>query len=203
MFPFLTLSLCLRYSWGQNMGPLTYFVAGATPLLDKYGVYGILYDMAVQDTAKTRAVDKVRQAPRPPPFVALPALPGLVINATQYVNHRVPDVDPCLRYLGVNSTFFYLARTPASLPDQATLRVSVSTSGSLALPLEVSIGATTTATSNVATQATGDWDKFLPSSVVEFPLTQPDSVIVIRLRVLVERGYNIASLVLDIGQGKD
>lgn len=36
------------YSWGDAMGPLNYFVAGATNLIDQYGSYGILEDMRVQ-----------------------------------------------------------------------------------------------------------------------------------------------------------
>ena len=68
-----------RYAYGRAMGPLNYFVAGATNLINQYGVYGILYDMRVPVSYKTLAVDAVRKAlPQPtptefiraPPFVA-------------------------------------------------------------------------------------------------------------------------------------
>ena len=46
-------------------GPLNYFVAGATNLIDQYGCYGILQDMRVQDSYKAKGVDDVRLKPRP------------------------------------------------------------------------------------------------------------------------------------------
>lgn len=47
------------------MGPLNYFVAGATNLIDQYGCYGILQDMRLQDSFKIKGVDAVRVKPRP------------------------------------------------------------------------------------------------------------------------------------------
>jgi hypothetical protein len=53
------------YSWGAAMGPLNYFVAGATNLIDQYGSYGILQDMRMQDSNKAKGVDAVRLKPLP------------------------------------------------------------------------------------------------------------------------------------------
>lgn len=72
--------LCHRYAYGRAMGPLNYFVAGATNLINQYGVYGILYDMRVPVSYKTLAVDAVRKALPPPTPTEFIRAPPFVAN---------------------------------------------------------------------------------------------------------------------------
>ena len=52
------------FEYGRAVGPLNYFVAGATNLIDSFGVYGILFDMRLPGASyKLKAVDAVRAAP--------------------------------------------------------------------------------------------------------------------------------------------
>lgn len=185
-------------AWGPHVGPLNYFVAGATPLLDKYGVYGLLYDMTVPATAKSRAVDAVRLAPRPPPAAELPVLPCPFLNATDYAGHPLPPHGgPCLEYMGVNATFLYLVRAGARGGD---LRITVMASAVKELPVEVSLTSMpgSAAAVNVTTAA-GSWGVFAATTTATFPgAVQPGDVLAIRLRNLVDHGYSISSLALEV-----
>ena len=188
--------------WGSNvMGPLNYFVAGATPLLDRYGVYGLLYDMAVQSTPKSRAVDSVRAAPLPPPAAALPAPPLAFYNATNYAGYSLPQLNPYLRYLGQNDTFYYLVRSSSSAAggQAAGLRVTVLAQSSLALPIEVALGPSSAVAVTTTASASLQWVNCTPA---EFPAALPaGGVVAVRLRVLHGRPqqgwYNIAGFALE------
>jgi hypothetical protein len=198
--------------WGVT-GPLNYFVAGATPLLDKYGVYGLLYDMSVQSTPKSRAVDAVRAAPRPPPSSALPAPPLAFLNATKYAGYPLPERNPFLRYLELNATFLYLVRSPyTSTPTAAAfalsngggptgLRVTVLAQSAEALPIEVALGPNKAVT--VMTTPSANGGTFLNCTAAEFPgALLPGTVIAVRLKALVGRPmapyYNIQGMALEL-----
>jgi hypothetical protein len=185
-------------AWGVT-GPLNYFVAGATPLLDKYGVYGLLYDMSVQSTPKSRAVDAVRAAPRPPPAASLPAPPLAFLNATKYAGYSLPERDPFLRYLQLNATFLYLIRSPSTAGGPTGLRITVSAQSSEALPIEVALGPGRAVTVLTAANSTG----FFNCTPAEFEGgLQPGSVVAVRLTALVGRPmapyYNIAGMALEL-----
>ena len=187
-------------AWGVT-GPLNYFVAGATPLLDKYGVYGLLYDMQVQVTAKSRAVDNVRAAPRPPPAAALPAPPLQFYNATLYAGHSLPLLNPFLRYLSLNDTFYYLVRSSAAAGagGPVGLRVTLLAQSTGALPIEVALGPSAAITVTTSASAGMGWGNCTPA---EFPGALPaGGVVAVRLRVLHGRPqsgyYNIAGFALE------
>ena len=185
-------------AWGVT-GPLNYFVAGATPLLDRYGVYGLLYDMQVQSTPKSRAVDSVRAAPRPPPAAALPAPPLAFYNATLYAGSPVPNLNPFLRYLSVNDTFFYLVRSSGAAGAAAGLRVTVLAQSTQALPIEVALGPSTAVAVTTSASASGAWANCTPA---EFPGALPaGGVVAVRIRALHGRPqpgyYNIAGFALE------
>jgi hypothetical protein len=188
-------------AWGVT-GPLSFFVAGATPLLDKYGVYGILYDMQVPSTPKSRAVDAVRALPRPPPAAQLPAPPLAFYNATLYAGYPLPMRDPYLRYLSANETFYYLvrsARAGGAAGPPAGLRVTVLAQSTEALPLEVALGPGSAVTVTTTASASGAWANCTPA---EFPGALPaGGVVGLRLRVLHGRPlpgyYNIAGFALE------
>jgi hypothetical protein len=185
--------------WGV-IGPLNYFVAGATPLLDRYSVYGLLYDMRVPSTAKSRAVDSVRGAPRPPPAAALPAPPLAFLNATEYAGYTLPQRDPFLRYLSVNDTFFYLVRSSSSSPGGAArgLRVTVLAQSAEALPMEVAVGLGAAVSVLTAANGTG-WHNCTPADFAGALL--PGSVVAVRVRASVGRPaqqyYTIAGMALE------
>lgn len=196
--------------WGVT-GPLNYFVAGATPLLDKFGVYGLLYDMSVQSTPKSRAVDGVRVAPRPPPSPSLPAPPLTFLNATKYAGYSLPERNPFLRYLELNATFLYLVRSPYTTTTSGGgggavgapptgLRVTVLAGSTQALPIEVALGPDR-AVSVMTTPSTSG--AFLNCTPAEFPgALLPGTVVAVRLKALVGRPmapyYNIAGMALEL-----
>ena len=184
------------------MGPLNYFVAGATPLLDKYGVYGLLYDMTVPITPKSVAVDAIRKAPYPQPSAALPALPIPFLNATSFVGHPSPINSPCLEYLGVNQTFLYLVRT--AVQTIRSLRVTILAATITAgLPLEVSISSLPSIAAPInVTTAAGNYfppGPFINTTAALFTnALHPGQVIAIQLRNLVDHGYSIGGLILEV-----
>lgn len=189
-------------AWGVT-GPLNYFVAGATPLLDKFGVYGLLFDMAVPSTPKSRAVDAVRALPRPPPAAQLPAPPLAFYNATLYAGHPLPILNPYLRYLSTNDTFYFLVRSAraggAGAPPPAGLRVTVLAQSTEALPLEVALGPGSAVTVTTTASASGAWANCTPA---EFAGALPaGGVVGLRLKVLHGRPlpgyYNIAGFALE------
>jgi hypothetical protein len=101
------------YSWGDAMGPLNYFVAGATNLIDPFGCYGILQDMRLQDSHKAAGVDAVRLKPRPPTPLGAGGIPSVPFTANctaDQVGARLPVHTPYhCDYFGANTTFdFFL-----------------------------------------------------------------------------------------------
>jgi len=101
------------YAYGSIMGPLNYFVAGATPLIDQWGVYGILYDMRVQDGPKAKGVDAIRVLPRPTtPTSAIPELPFTANCTRDRVGAPYPVQAPgYCAYFGANETFDFFLQT--------------------------------------------------------------------------------------------
>ena len=98
------------YSWGDAMGPLNYFVAGATNLINPYGCYGILEDMRLQDSYKAKGVDAVRLKPRPTPSIGIPTVPFTANCTADNIGGRMPIQKPYhCDYFGANTTFdFFL-----------------------------------------------------------------------------------------------
>ena len=118
------------YQYGAAMGPLNYFVAGATPLIDQWGVYGILFDMRVQDGPKARGVDAIRVLPRPStPTSAIPQVPFTANCTRDRVGAPFPVQPPYYcAYFGANETFdFFLQHTDATPSQKLSVVVRVGT----------------------------------------------------------------------------
>jgi hypothetical protein len=185
--------LVMRYErtlaeYGPASGPANYFVAGASPLYEQYGSYGLLYDMTITDTPKLRAIDATRVMQRPPPTIGVP-IPTVSFNATDYVGHTVPFNVPWLEYLNAGSTFGYFVRNDQ--PTAVDFDVVVYTAGSTNSSLEVCFG--WQACTTVQTTATQGWSTFVPTTPATF--TAPaSSVGLVQLNVTVTRAYNIGTL---------
>jgi hypothetical protein len=115
------------FAYGRAMGPLNYFVAGATNLIDQYGVYGILYDMRLPDRSyKLKAVDAVRVAPRAAtPTDAIRTVPFVANCSADAVGARFPIAPPYhCDYFGANTTFDFFLQAAAAGGITATPFVS-------------------------------------------------------------------------------
>jgi hypothetical protein len=115
------------YEWGRVMGPLNYFVAGATNLIDQDGVYGILFDMRLQNESyKLKAVDAVRAAPRAAtPADAIPFPPFTANCSADSIGSARPIPPPYFcAYFGANRTFDFFVQMKAEGPLSATPFVS-------------------------------------------------------------------------------
>jgi hypothetical protein len=84
------------YEYGRVMGPLNYFVAGASNLIDSFGVYGILSDMRLPNASyKLKAVDSSRATARPPTPSGTIKLVPFVANCTaDAIGARMPVAPP-------------------------------------------------------------------------------------------------------------
>ena len=127
--------ICIKYLQGWyrfGFKELNWFGAGANGF-SKYGSWGILEDMRqetlMDTTTMFNSTSPVAQLPRPSPKLKAIdqlrqssiqlnfgiSIPSLNINATNFAGHRIPIPDPYLRYLSVNSTFFYPLQIHQSL----------------------------------------------------------------------------------------
>ena len=139
--------ICIAYlnAWYRfGFRELNWFVAGANAI-GKYGSWGILEDMRqetlIDTTTMFNASSPVAQLPRPAPKLkavdqvrqssvemnfGVP-IPASNINATNFVEHRVPYPDPDLRIIRENSTFYYPLRV---LQSPIRMNITVYTAGS-------------------------------------------------------------------------
>lgn len=114
------------YQYGQAMGPLNYFVAGASDLIDQFGVYGILFDMRLQNASyKLQAVDAVRTMPKPQtPVEYIPALPATFNCTSDRVGAPRPVQPPYhCDYFGANTTFDFFFQTSKAGPINAIVEM--------------------------------------------------------------------------------
>jgi len=176
----------LTYWYSYGFGPINWFVAGADNYDSQYGTWALTTDMKNLNVPKIEGIDAVRTSP-PPPLAVGFLLPA-VVNATMFVGHPVPLKDPYLRYLGVNSEFFYIFRSDRAGRYQFT----VYTSGSMTARLELSNGNNNGNNQTITTPNTGGDENFQANSPVSFQLVQ--GINVLRLLVLTERGYNIQKI---------
>jgi len=117
------------FEYGRAMGPLNYFVAGASNLIDQWGVYGILFDMRLPDASfKLKAVDAVRSQPRAAtPASAIPLVPFTANCTRDMVGARRPILPPYhCDYFGANSTFDFFLQTDSAGALSATAFVHTS-----------------------------------------------------------------------------
>jgi hypothetical protein len=170
------------YSYGFE--PLNWFVAGADSYDTQYGTWALTQDMDDFQVPKIAGIDAVRTSP-PPALAIGTALPG-VVNATNFVGHPVPEVDPYLRYIGMNNTYYYLVRTGAARSYQITVYTAGTTSG----PLGVSIN--NKPETIVNTPNTGSDTNFQACSPVT--LNFDSGINVVRLFSHANRAYNIRDL---------
>lgn len=122
----LTTYLTNWYAYGRAMGPLNYFVAGASNLIDEYGVYGILFDMRLpQASFKLAAVDAFRVQPRPTtPTALIPAVPFTANCSADAVGSRLPVAPPYhCDYFGANTTYDFFLQMAAPGALAATVLV--------------------------------------------------------------------------------
>lgn len=84
------------WQYGRAMGPLNYFVAGASNLIDQWGVYGILFDMRLPEASyKLKGVDAARTQPRPEtPTDFVPAVPFVANCSRDSVGGHKPVLPP-------------------------------------------------------------------------------------------------------------
>ena len=112
------------YSYGRAMGPLNYFVAGASNLIDQWGVYGILTDMRLPGASyKLAAVDASRARPKPAtPTDFVPLVPFIANCSRDSVGAARPVRPPFhCDYFGANTTFDFFLQTAAAGPVDATV----------------------------------------------------------------------------------
>jgi len=173
------------YSYGFY--PLNWFVAGADGYNTQYGTWALTEDMSNFNVPKIQGLDAVRTSP--PPALAVGIAIPATLNATGFVGHRVPLVDPYLRYIGVNSTFFYIIRSSSS----RSYKITVTTSGTTSAPLGISINNQPQTVVN--TPNTGSDDNFQPCPSVSFNLDA--GINVFRLFALANRAYNIQDITFD------
>jgi hypothetical protein len=136
--------MCVAYlnGWSRfGFQELNWFGAGANEI-GRYGSWGLLEDMRqeilIDTTTMFNSTSPVAQLPRPSPKLkavdqvrqssvefnfGIP-VPSSNVNATNFMDHRVPYPTPDLRYLGPNSTFYYPLRILQS-PIQLNLTVYV------------------------------------------------------------------------------
>jgi hypothetical protein len=100
------------HSYGPFMGPQNYFTFGAGELQDPYGIYDVLYNMAVPTSVKLTAIDSARATPTTvsPSIPVLRAPTGLVLNASFFVGHPIP-VSPN-GFSGWPTLLYYFVNAP-------------------------------------------------------------------------------------------
>ncbi|CAF3514014.1 unnamed protein product, partial [Rotaria sp. Silwood2] len=135
---------------------------------------------------KLNAIDQVRQSSIKLTF-GIP-IPSYNVNATNFMNHRVPYSDPYLRNLGPNSTFYYPLQLLQS-PMQINITVYVAGSSGI---LEASINNANFI--QVQTPSTGSTTIFFPAPPFQFNInpTIIPSIVTLRLRNI-RNGYSILS----------
>jgi len=171
------------YSYG--FGPLNWFVAGADSYNSQYGTWAITDDIKNLAVPKVLGIDAVRTSP-PPPLAVGPAVPT-TLNATEFVGHRVPIVDPYLRYLSNNSDFFYIIRAN----NPGNYKFTVYTSGTSSAPLIIDVNNVGNR-QKLTTPTTGGDENFQPNTPVTFPLDK--GINVLRLFVEANRAYTIQKI---------
>ena len=189
------------FQYGQAMGPLNYFVAGATPLIDQYGIYGLLYDMRIQESFKSAGVDAVRLAPRPatPTSGAIREVPFTANCSADSVGGARPLQPPYYcAYFGSNTTFDFFLQTPPAGGGGALLEVIVFVGSPWEnATIGVQLGAGVEQV--VACPGAGGWVAWLPCNAARFPLAAGSGgVNIVRLRSIgpfpLFRTYNIATI---------
>jgi hypothetical protein len=185
------------YQYGRIMGPLNYFVAGASDLIDQYGVYGILFDMRLPNLSyKLQAVDAVRVLPKPAtPVEYIPTLP-VTLNCTyDQVGARRPVSPPYhCDYFGANTTFDFFFQVSQAGPINAIIQMC-----------------TTWLNATISVQVNNDTEVIVPcpptpggyghwSNCNTAQLNAPQGVSIIRLRSIgwesTFRTYSIANITL-------
>jgi len=170
--------------YGHGFDPLNWFVAGADSYDTQYGTWALTQDMDDFQVPKIEGIDAIRTSP-PPPLVIGTAIPAMV-NATNWVGHPVPEVDPFVRYIGMNSTYFYLVRTPSA----RMVQITVFTAGTTSAPLGVTVN--NKPESIVSTPNTGSETTFKACPTVS--LNFDSGINVVRLFAHANRAYNIQNL---------
>jgi hypothetical protein len=184
---------------------LNWFTAGAGEI-GRYGSWQLLEDMRqeilIDTTTMFNSTSPVAQLPRPSPKLkaidqvrqssvklnfGIP-IPLSNINATNFMNHHVPYPDPDLRYLAVNSTFYYPLQILQS-PIRINVTVYVGGNSGLlegAINNEQFIQVQTPQTTNTTT--------FEATPIMKFNITQTivPSIVTFRLKII-QNGYNIRS----------
>ncbi|CAF3463422.1 unnamed protein product [Rotaria sp. Silwood1] len=200
--------LCVSFLNGwyrYGFQPLNWFVAGAIQTTSS-GSWGLLEDMRQEiliDTTtmfnssspvaqlprpspKLLAIDQVRQSSIPLTF-GIP-IPSYNVNATNFMNHKVPYADPYLRNLGPNSTFYYPLQI---LQSSMQINITVYVAGNSGI-LEASINNANFI--QVQTPSTGNMTLFRPAPSFQFNInpTVVPSIVTLRLRNI-RNGYSILS----------
>ena len=184
------------YSWGRAMGPLNYFVAGATNLLDQYGSYGILQDMRLQDSYKVKGVDAIRVKPLPKTPLGIPLVPFTANCTADMVGGRKPVRHPYhCDYFGANTTFDFFLQTAVG---RSTLSVTVLVHTTLSnATIGVQLGADPELIVKCPLTISSPGDQWSPCDAALFTVKTP-GVDVVRLRSIgwekKFRAYSIANI---------
>ena len=185
---------------------MNWFVAGANPV-SRFGSWGLLEDMRqetlVDTTTMFNATSPVAQLPRPSPKLkamdqvrqqspiemnfGIP-VPSTNINATNYMDHLIPILEPYIAYPQINTTFYYPLKIVQS-PIQINITVYVAGKPGI---LEGAINNEQFV--QVETPKTLNGTTFEAAPVMQFKidLSMVPSVATFRLRV-VQKGYSIRS----------
>ena len=200
--------LCLRYLNGWysfGFETFNWYVAGAGSI-ELSGTWNLLEDMRqeilIDTTTMFNSTSPVAQLPRPPPklkaidqfrqssveFNFGISVPSYNINATNFMNHRVPYPDPYLQNLTSNSTFYYPLKILHS-PIQINLTVYVAGNAGL---LEAAINNEQFV--QVRTPQTANMSTFEATPMIQLNINQTilPSIVTLRLKNL-QNGFSIRS----------
>jgi len=181
----------LNFWNSYGFAPLNWFSAGASSFDTPYGTWALTEDMNNVDVPKIKGIDAVRSKPPAPLAIGI-LIPG-PLNATEFVGHPFPLKDPYLRYLGMNSTFYYIVRVQAAGMYTFTAWTASTMTGSK-LGLSIVSGGVNAGEQVIVAPNTGNEDTFVASPTTSWKLES--GLAVLRLHVLTERGYNVQRIVV-------
>ena len=205
--------ICVAYlnAWYRfGFQELNWFGAGAGAI-GKYGSWSLLEDMRqeilIDTTSMFNATSPVAQLPRPSPKLKAVdqvrqssvgmnfgiTVPASNINATNFVEHRVPYPDPDLRLIRENSTFYYPLRV---LQSPIRINITVYVAGD-SFTLEGAINNEQFV--QVETPQTVNTTTFQAAPVMQFNINQPmtPSMVAFRLQTL-KKSYSYSIRSFDV-----
>ncbi len=176
-------------SLGPHMGAMNWYNAGAGSVDSPYGIYPVLYDMAVQATPKLAAIDAAIAGGPAPTSPLIPCIDpaagcgsgggaggSVTLNASFFAGHPFPASPN--GFFGWPSILNYPVQTNRSL--SVTLVVTTATEYPGNVTLGVSMGGAAPTVFAVNCPPSGDWARYTPCAAAG-PFAVPPGVTVFRV----------------------